>query len=71
MKDKVAQIKVYENTNRSVLEMNTNDFLKQIGIGDIIDIKYQFCSGTIPVYSVMIIYKKALGITIGDTQYGA
>lgn len=71
MKDKVAQIKTYENTNRSQLEQQANDFLRQIGIGDLIDIKFQVNEKACACYSVLIIYKKALGITIGDTEYGA
>ena len=68
MKDKVGQIKIYENTNRNQLEQQANDFLNTIGIGDLIDIKYNVVNTACICYSIMIIYKKALGIKYTEEQ---
>ena len=68
MKDKVAQIKIYENSNRNQLEQQSNEFLNTIGVGDLIDIKYHVVNTACMCYSIMIIYKKALGIKYGEKE---
>ena len=59
---KVMKVKIFDEMHEKDLEKSINEFLSELDIGDIIDIKYQvsvsmYSEEQIYCFSAMIVYK--------------